>query len=128
MNNADEIARALRWCSSVGDSPIGEHWGVVVQKSTVKDAADLIESLQAENKEAWERTAAMQAEIRKLDMQVATMQDDLARVTAERDAAVEDMKSGIEDRGCEICKKYATRLECGECEFEWRGVKGELNA
>lgn len=57
---------------------------------------------------------------------VDSLRADLARVTAERDAAVADMKLGIEDRGCEVCKKYATRHECDTCEFEWRGLKGEM--
>ena len=36
-------------------------------------------------------------------------------------AAVEDMKTGIEDRGCEVCAKYHTRHECNGCNFVWRG-------
>lgn len=53
------------------------------------------------------------------------LRTDLDRVTAERDAAVEDVYASANDPySCGICKKRHIKCEAnpdGSCDFEWRG-------
>ena len=60
---------------------------------------------------------------------IETIRDDLVRVTAERDAAVEELENYmVQDtidgnEPCGICAKAsATPCEC--CDPKWRGIKG----
>lgn len=56
------------------------------------------------------------------------LREQLAEVTAERGAAVEDMKYGIDHIGCDVCKKGQNESECNGngCDFEWRGLRKEM--
>lgn len=55
---------------------------------------------------------------------VRQLREELARVTAERDAAVKQL-SEVED--CDTCKnaKCAMRGGTGKCEWKWRGPQKE---
>lgn len=44
-----EIIKALEKLLKIGDSPIGEYFGVTIDKQTIKETLDLINRLKAEN-------------------------------------------------------------------------------
>lgn len=60
---------------------------------------------------------------------IETLRADLARVTAERDTAVRDLKlcAGFGDSLCHFCKTDSE--ECSSCisgtRWQWRGPRGE---
>lgn len=45
MNDYKELLKELRKLQNLGDAPIGREFAVIVDKLTVKDAADAIEQL-----------------------------------------------------------------------------------
>lgn len=49
--------------------------------------------------------------------------EELLKVKAERDAAIEDLKLGVDGiAGCPLCKRMM--VSCGKgCSFEWRGIR-----
>ena len=105
MNNADEIVRALQICNRskghrCSECPVFSQYPHRSCKKTVdKLASDLIETLQA----------------------------DLARVTAERDAAVADIPVAHDAGRCEVCKHKRNDGACKKwpdrsC-FQWRGLQ-----
>ena len=83
-----------------GSHPVVPSWAAIVDKKQLKEYATAIETLRA----------------------------DLARVTAERDAAVEELENYmVQDvvegnEPCGICAKAsATPCEC--CDPKWRGIQ-----
>ncbi len=113
---ANEIVKALR-CHADPDLLCGEcpYEGTSdCGRRMAADAADLIESLQAQ---LGDKTALLDAAIAGQE----TLQRALAESQSRERAAVEDMRAGIMDRACEVCAKYYNRHECDGCSFEWRG-------
>ena len=54
MNEYKELIEKLEHYLNLGDAPIGRGWGTIIDKQTLKDAIDTIESL-ANEKETAER-------------------------------------------------------------------------
>ena len=89
------------------------------------DALALIQQLQDEN--------AQQARcIENMTDKLNAMNDEVAKLQAERDAAVRDLTEMAQDtdESCEYCKMFKTPHCSRECRmknkgFEWRGVQKE---
>lgn len=98
----EKTIKYLRNCATLGDSPIMDGFAVIVEKKKLNDAADALSTLQAEN---------------------ARLRDDLEKVKAERDAAVDYLRGQ-----CRYCKKYITcptrRGPHDNC-WKWRGPQKE---
>ena len=109
--------------------------------SICDDAALAIETLREENAKLqsdWEKYQPREHR-ETLNEAVDNLRADLARVTAERDAAVADMEAlmWFGGEGCRICahavevhKEPYVRLDCDreketDCSPKWRGIKKE---
>jgi len=127
--NANEIVRALRnSCSGCNPTPCCEF------EVLGPEAADLIESLQAENKALREASQKVLEGLQKLDSALdnTTCDGDALKARAEESqrrekAAVDDMKqTHCIGTSCYICKNHGKCerecIEIGHCAlFEWRG-------
>lgn len=94
------------------------------------DAATSIEA-------SWHENQALRGLINGLDAELSHVRADLARVTAERDAAISDVEAlmWFSGEGCRICahavevhKEPYVRLDCDreegtDCSPKWRGIK-----
>lgn len=131
LPNAAELVEQLRSASELGDAPSFGKFGVIVSKSTARQAADAIEQLLAENaKLKVERDTTLQGSadaVAKLWAEINALRD-------ERDAAVADIphrcyKCKYEDSPpsedpCSNCRKSHYYGGTGEfTNWEWRGVK-----
>lgn len=109
---------------NIGDAPIGKHWSVLIDKSTLRDVIDVIERLVRE-RDDYEVLAKMYAKVNK----------DLCVRTKERDAAIKDLDEVIASTDdinwCLYCKHREADGQChhlcvpcsSEWGWEWRGVQ-----
>ena len=138
MMDYDKLIEQLRWWAEHCDRT---NYGCQV-RTFLRDAATAIETLRAENEKLREKLEAYRnghcaeggcAAEKDRDAVLA----DLARVTAERDAAVADMEAlmWFSGEGCRICahavevhKEPYVRLDCDrekgtDCSPKWSGIK-----
>ena len=126
----DEIKKGLECCSNVNfvcneECPyyksLSEGEDCCLKKNA--DALAFIQQLQDDN-------AQLNRCIENMTDKLNAMNDEVAKLQAERDAAVEALKNGDV---CESCKHFGTLMDeepCAWCgrlhsNFEWRGVQKE---
>lgn len=96
---------------NIGDAPIGKHWSVLIDKSTLRDVIDVIERLVRE-RDDYEILAKMYAKV----------SEDLCVRTKERDAAVKDLHGYC--WCCTKVKEHCFPTNDKDCKnWEWRGVQ-----
>ena len=119
----DEIKKGLECCSEDGckSCPYEQDCYTTDGFSALAaDALALIQQLQDDN--------AQQARcIENMTDKLNAMNDEVAKLQAERDAAVSDINIA---RPCRICKNNTGAYICSHCdipgrEFEWRGAQKE---
>jgi hypothetical protein len=131
----DEIKKGLECCSSTANCADGCPYHVIVEGSfgcdemgcedgLLPDALALIQQLQAEN--------AQQARcIENMTDKLNAMNDEVAKLQAERDAAVADLRRAMHCPSCANWRKPEKAAVCFACQygrtrrFEWRGVPKE---
>lgn len=125
----DDVKKGLECCSNVNfvcneECPyyksLSEGEDCCLKKNA--DALALIQQLQADN-------AQLNRCIENMTDKLNAMNDEVAKLQAERDALIEELKNAY---SCFACKKfYRNGGECkagGVCmmrDFEWRGVQKE---
>ena len=120
LKKADEIVRALRW--------LAKDTEFVFAAENLNDAADLIESMQAEVTKWKERHNQAALNFQQENRENAKLQAQLAASQRREKAAVEDINL-LED--CSVCKHRdldSCDLAGTECHFEWRGPQAEKGA
>ena len=134
--NADEIVKALRDAAQDNDNACGYDYEncdecpkseLCIFTKLAGNAADLIESLQAEVDEyhAWQKGKIGVEEYLTLKQQYADLLERFAESQRREMAAVADMKNmskGGYDL-CDVCTKkcYSYAKQCGN--FDWRGAQ-----
>ena len=128
---------------AAGSHPVVPSWAAIVGKKQLKEYATAIKTLRAENNGLKEKLYdgegvnlvdywMQQAKIeenghRNCQAENEKLRADLARVTAERDAAVSDIETalayGVEN--CQLCANSQCHLRGGTkpCLPKWHGIK-----
>lgn len=88
-----ELIEKLHNIENIGDAPIGKHWSVLIDKSTLRDVIDVIERL-----------------VRERDAAVEDVEHLAKHPTGACDV-------------CNSQKCQNSPLCSGGCDFEWRGVQ-----
>ena len=133
----DKLINDLRWWAAYCGQP--DH-GCLTTRCILDDATTAIETLRDENTKLrtdWEKYQPRE-HWETLNEAVDNLHADLARVTAERNAAIEWIQQFTEtiDRPCAACKhnneqdlktycKGCGSMGAPSCKWEWRGVKKE---
>lgn len=110
MNDYKELLKELRKLQNLGDAPIGREFAVIVDKLTVKDAADVIEQL------VRERDAAV------ADLREAVMNPHIGRCEF---CKYRDFKSPR--CGNTKCRHGVLFSKAPDWDWQWRGVKEDIH-
>ena len=123
LKKADEIVKALRW--------LAKDTEFVFAAENLNDAADLIESMQAEVTKWKERHNQAALNFQQENRENAKLQAQLSASQRREKAAVEGLEHLMEDQYdnawiCDHCaKKPAIGETCKECNPKWNGPQAE---
>lgn len=95
MSNIDELIEQLRKSADFEDYPIVASFAAIIEKKYLREAADALEKLQAEN-ESLKNKLHDSYQGHLLDVVIPRLESELEKVKAERDAAVEAVKNMAE--------------------------------